>query len=134
MATSTQSCTSPRPLIKQGRNYNIHNKQLTAINVAFKHWHHYLERSGTPIDIVTDHYNLQYLSIMKVLTQHQVQISEFLSQFNLIFCFHPGKLGAKPDALTHHWDIYPREGSSNYARINPQNLQPVSPMTNWHHP
>ena len=25
----------------------------------------------------------------------------------------------------HHWDIYPKEGSSDYASINPQNLQPI---------
>jgi len=39
--------------------------------------------------------------------------------------FHPGKLGAKPDALTRRWDIYPKEGDSGYARANPQNLRPV---------
>src|ERR1700726_1604819 len=31
----------------------------------------------------------------------------------------------KPDALTRHWDIYPKEGDSDYAHINPQNLQPM---------
>jgi len=29
-----------------------------------------------------------------------------LSQFNLSICFRPEQLGTKPDALTHHWDIY----------------------------
>ena len=27
--------------------------------------------------------------------------------------------------LTHHWDIYPKEGSSDYTSINPQNLRPI---------
>ena len=31
----------------------------------------------------------------------------------------------KPNALTRHWDIYPKEGDSDYARINPQNLRPM---------
>src|ERR1700731_615370 len=31
----------------------------------------------------------------------------------------------KPDMLTRHWDIYPKEGDSNYACVNPQNLQPM---------
>ena len=35
------------------------------------------------------------------------------------------KTRAKPDALTRHWDIYPKEGDSDYARVNPQNLRPV---------
>ena len=45
--------------------------------------------------------------------------------FNLVICFCPGKLGAKPDALTRQWDVYPKEGDSGYAWVNPQNLQPV---------
>ena len=46
-------------------------------------------------------------------------------QFNLVIRFHPGKLGAKPDALTRRWDIYPKEGDKGFARVNPQNLRPV---------
>src|ERR1700730_6405724 len=30
-----------------------------------------------------------------------------------------------PDALTRCWDVYPKEGDSDYARINPQNLRPM---------
>ena len=48
----------------------------------------------------TDHKNLEYFSTSKVLTCQQAQWSEFLSSFNLVIRFHPGKLGAKPDALT----------------------------------
>ena len=29
----------------------------------------------------------------------------------------------KPNALTRHWDIYPKEGDSDYACVNPQNLR-----------
>src|SRR6266481_1174763 len=110
---------------KAEKNYDVHDKELTAINVAFRHWRHYLEGSGTPINVVMDHRNLQYFSTMKVLTRRQARVSEFLSQFNLVIRFRPGKLGTKPDALTRCWDVYPKEGSSDYARINPQNLQLV---------
>ena len=50
---------------------------------------------------------------------------EFLCQFNLIVQFRPGQLGAKPDALTRHWDVYPKEGDRDYAHINPHNFQPI---------
>ena len=103
-------------------NYNVHDKELTAIYDAFKRWQHYLEGACTPIDAVTDHQNLQYFSTTKVLSHWQAQCSEYLSQFNMVIRFHPGKLGTKPDALTRCWDVYPKEGSSNYASINPQNL------------
>ena len=43
----------------------------------------------------------------------------------MVICFRPGKLGTKPDALTHHWDVYPKEGSGDYASINLQNLRPI---------
>src|SRR6266481_8761820 len=43
----------------------------------------------------------------------------------MVIRFRPGKLGTKPDALTRRWDIYPKEGNSDYASINPQNLQPM---------
>jgi len=49
-------------------NYDIHNKELLAIFKAFKIWRHYLEGSAYPIDVVTDHKNLEYFSTTKVLT------------------------------------------------------------------
>jgi len=81
-------------------NYDVHDKELLAIFEAFKIWRHYLEGSGTPIDVVTDHKNLEYFATTKLLTRRQVRRSEYLSQFNLIIRFCPGRLGAKPDSLT----------------------------------
>ena len=103
-------------------NYDTHDKGLLAIFEAFKHWRHYLEGSATPVDVVTDHKNLEYFSSSKVLTRRQARWSEYLSQFNLAICFHPGHLGAKPDALTRCWDVYPKEGDRDYAQVNPHNL------------
>jgi len=52
-------------------NYNIHDKKLLTIFEAFKIWRHYLEDLAYPIDIITDHKNLEYFSTTKVLTQRQ---------------------------------------------------------------
>ena len=106
-------------------NYNTHDKELLAIFDAFKVWRHFLEGSGTPIDVVTDHKNLEYFSTTKVLTRRQVRWSEYLSQFNLVIRFRPGRLGTKPDSLTRRWDVYPKGGNSDYASVNPSNLRPV---------
>ena len=46
---------------------------------TFKIWHHYLKGSLTPIDVVTDHKNLEYISTPKLLTHCQVHWLEFLS-------------------------------------------------------
>src|SRR6266436_3652885 len=84
------------------RNYDTHDKELLVIYEAFKSWCHYLEGSAKTIDTVMDHKNLEYFTTTKKLTRW----SKFLSQFNLSIRFHPGRLGAKPDALTWRPDIY----------------------------
>ncbi|KAL7278121.1 hypothetical protein ACG7TL_008092 [Trametes sanguinea] len=106
-------------------NYDTHNKEFLAIFECFKTWRHYLEGSATPIDVAMDHKNLEYFATMKILTRCQARWSEFLSQFNFVIWFRPGKLRAKPNALTRHWDVYPKEGGSNYSVVNPHNYRPI---------
>ena len=106
-------------------NYDTHDKELLAIFEAFKVWRHYLEGPTSPIDVVTDHKNLEYFSTTKVLTRRQARWSEYLSQFNFVIRFRPGRLGTKPDSLTRRWDVYPKGGNSDYASVNPDNCRPV---------
>jgi hypothetical protein len=107
------------------RNYDTHNKELLMIFESFKVWHHYLEGSQHRINVVTDHKNLEYFSTTKMLMRRQARWSEYLSAFNLTIRFRPGKLGAKPDALTCHPNVYPKGGEKDYSSVNPQNYQPV---------
>src|SRR5260221_6951965 len=95
-----------RTLQSAKRNYDMHNKELLAIYEAFKSWCHYLEGSAKTINMVTDHKNLEYFTTTKKLTRWQARWSEFLSQFNLSIHFRPGRLGAKPNALTQRPDVY----------------------------
>ena len=88
-------------------------------------WRHYLDGSSLPIDVVTDHKNLEYFATTKILNRRQARWSEFLCQFNLLIRFRPGKLGTKPDALTRRWDVYAKEGGNDYAKVNPHNFRPV---------
>ena len=96
-------------------NYDTHDKELLAIHKSFRSWHHYLEGLAEPVNVVTDHKNLEYFSTTKLLTQWQAHWSEFLLQFNMVVCFRPRKLSMKPDALTRRWDVYPKEGDKDYA-------------------
>jgi hypothetical protein len=107
------------------QNYDTHNKELLAIFAAFQQWRHYLEGSPDPIEVFTDHKNLEYFSTTKLLTRRQVRWSKYLNQFNLVIRFRPGRLGTKPDSLTRRWDVYPKGGNSDYAVINLNNLRPV---------
>jgi hypothetical protein len=106
-------------------NYDTHDKELLAIFDAFTIWRHYLEGASLPIDVVTDHKNLEYFTSTKVLTRRQVRWSEYLCHFNMVIRFRPGKLGGKPDALTRRWDVYPKEGDRAYSQVNPHNFRPV---------
>jgi len=106
-------------------NYNTHDKELLAIFKAFKIWQYYLEDLAYPIDVVTDHKNLEYFSTTMMLTQRQVQWSKYLSQFNLVIRFCPGHLSTKLDALTRQWDVYPKGGNTGYATVNPHNFKPI---------
>ena len=52
-------------------NYDVHDKELSAIYEAFRPWRHYLEGPASPIDVVTDHKNLEYFATTKLLTRQQ---------------------------------------------------------------
>jgi transposase InsO family protein len=106
-------------------NYDTHNKELLAIFEAFKIWRHYLESPHHTIDVITDHKNLEYFTTTKVLSRRQAHWSEYLSTFNMVVRFRPGKLGEKPDSLTRRMDYYLKRGDRDYMLANPQNLRPV---------
>ena len=57
-------------------NYDVHDKELFAIFEAFRIWQHYLDGSARPIDVVTDHKNLEYFSTTKVLNRRQARWAE----------------------------------------------------------
>lgn len=106
-------------------NYDTHDKELLAVFEAFKTWRHYLESPHHTIDVITDHKNLEYFSSTKMLTRRQARWSEFLSAFNMVIRFRPGKLGEKPDSLTRRADYYLKRGDRDFTLANPQNLRPI---------
>ncbi len=63
-------------------NYEIHDKELLAIVNFFKQWRVYLEESKHQIQVYTDHKNLLYFMIMKVLNQKQIKWLKKLLSYN----------------------------------------------------
>ena len=106
-------------------SYNIHDKKLLAIFQVFKIWQHYLEGLAYPIDIITNHKNLEYFFITKVLTQRQAQWSEYLFQFNLVIRFHSGCFSTKLGTLTRQQNIYSKEKNTGYTTVNSHNFKPI---------
>ncbi|KAL0159426.1 hypothetical protein M9458_043151, partial [Cirrhinus mrigala] len=67
--TSTPILTLPDPVLpfmlevdaSDGRNYDIGNQELLAINMALEEWRHWLEGAKHPFIIWMDHQNLIYI-------------------------------------------------------------------------
>ena len=82
-------------------NYEIYDKELMAIIRAFEEWRPELEGSTYPIDVITDHKNLEYFMFTKQLSCCQAHWSEFLSCFNYHITYCSEKADSKLNALTH---------------------------------
>jgi transposase InsO family protein len=108
-------------------NYEIYDKELMAIVRAFEEWRPHLEGSRHPIQVLSDHKNLEYFMSTKLLNRRQARWSEFLSRFDFRIIYRPGKAGGKPDALTRRSGDLPKEGderllTNRHAVLKPQNL------------
>jgi len=62
-------------------NYEIYDKELMAIIWAFEEWRPHLEGSHHPIQVLSDHKNLEYFMSTQLLNRRQARWSEFLSRF-----------------------------------------------------
>jgi len=108
-------------------NYEIYDKELMAIIRAFEEWRPQLEGSRHPIQVLSDHKNLEYFMSTKLLNRRQARWSEFLSGFDFRIVYRPGKAGGKPDVLTRRSGDLPKEGderllTNRHAVLKPQNL------------
>ena len=91
-------------------NYEIYDKELMAIIRCFEEWRAELQSAANPIQVLSDHKNLEYFMTNKLLNRRQARWAQFLSQFNFQIIYRPGKAGAKPDALTRRSGDLPKEG------------------------
>src|SRR5881394_3280667 len=82
------------------RNYDIHDKELLAMIKALKEWRHLLEGSEIPIQILTDHRNLEYFQKKRDLNQRQARWMGFLADYNYWIQYRPGAQNGKADILS----------------------------------
>lgn len=89
-----------RRLSSAERNYDVGDRELLAMKMAFDEWRHWLEGAEHPIVVWTDHKNLAYLQQAKRLNPRQSRWSLFFSRFNFTISYRPGSRNTKPDALS----------------------------------
>ncbi|KAF8667767.1 hypothetical protein RHS04_09261 [Rhizoctonia solani] len=85
-------------------NYDTHNKELLAIIKALEEWRIFLEATDKPIQVFTDHRNLEYWMQARTFNRRHAQWQIFLSNFNFEIHYCPGKQSGKPDALSRQSD------------------------------
>ncbi len=86
------------------RNYDIGNRELLAVKLALEEWRHWLEGSGVPFIIWTDHKNLEYIRTAKRLNSRQARWSLFFGRFDFTLSYRPGSKNIKPDSLSRIFD------------------------------
>src|SRR5438045_7643130 len=83
------------------RQYETYDHELLAIVECFKHWHHYLDDSWSPINVYSDHNNLCYFMTTKHLNSSQVWWAFALSPFDFEMWYTVGKMNPV-EALSRH--------------------------------
>ncbi|CCO36910.1 Retrotransposable element Tf2 155 kDa protein type 1 [Rhizoctonia solani AG-1 IB] len=102
------------------RNYDIFDKELLAVIRALKEWRHLLEGSELPIQILTDHKNLEYFSTSQSLNKRQIRWANFLVDYNFQIIYRPGSQNKKADILSRRYDLVPLEGGvENQVLLKP---------------
>ncbi|QRW27779.1 Retrotransposable element Tf2 protein [Rhizoctonia solani] len=85
-------------------NYDTHNKELLAIIKALEEWRIFLEATDKPVQVFTDHRNLEYWMQARTFNRRHARWRIFLSDFNFEIHYRPGKQSGKPDALSRRSD------------------------------
>jgi RNase H-like domain found in reverse transcriptase/Reverse transcriptase (RNA-dependent DNA polymerase)/Integrase zinc binding domain/Chromo (CHRromatin Organisation MOdifier) domain len=93
-----------RKLTPAELNYDVHDKELLAIVVAFKQWRVHLEGPTHTVKVWTDHKNLTTFTTTKILNRRQVRWSEELSAYNFTITYRKGSENARADALSRRQD------------------------------
>ena len=70
--------------------WHTHDKELSAIVLAFRQWRQYLEHAAFTIRVLSDHNNLRYFMTTKELSPKQARWAEELSRFDFEVEYKPG--------------------------------------------
>jgi transposase InsO family protein len=105
-------------------NYEIHDKELLAIINALKEWESELI-SLPRFELITDHRNLEYFKTVRRLNERQMRWSHWLSRFNYEMHYRPGKLAARPDALSRREQDMPQDADDDRLKARDRCLVPL---------
>jgi ribonuclease HI len=91
-------------------NYDIYDKELMAIIKALEDWRPECEGAAYPLQLITDHKNLEYCMAKKLVKRRQARWSEFVTRLDYEIPYRPGKSNGQADALTRRPGDLPEGG------------------------
>ncbi|RYC53832.1 hypothetical protein CHU98_g12376, partial [Xylaria longipes] len=80
-----------RKFTEQESRYGTPDQEMLAIVECFKHWRHYLQGSKVPVEVLTDHSNLQAFMKTSKLNGRQARWCIYLAPFDFTIRYRPGK-------------------------------------------
>jgi len=98
-------------------NYDIYDKELMAIIKALEEWRPECEGAAYPLQLITDHKNLEYFMTKKLLNRRQARWSEFLTRFDYEIVYRPGKSNGKADDFTRRPGDLPEGGDERLKNM-----------------
>ncbi len=103
--------------------WDMHDKELYAIDLDFKNWWHYFQNSKRLICMITDHNNLRYFMMTKKLNVQQMHWAEKLAAFDFHIKYRRDKLNSA-NVLSRRFNIMKSNDSkknNNYFLFTLQN-------------
>ncbi len=88
------------------RNYDIGNRELLAVKLALEEWRHWLEGSGVPFVVWTNHKNLEYIQSAKCLNSRQARWALFFGRFDFFHLLSAGFLKTSNPMPCHAFLIF----------------------------
>jgi hypothetical protein len=105
-----------RKLTSAEINYQVYDKELLAIIMAFEQWRPYLAGAQHRVQVLTDHKNLLYFTTTRTLNRRQPRWSIFLADFDFEIQYQPDTQQRKTDALSCHSKYEIRAGDEAYGQ------------------
>jgi hypothetical protein len=107
------------------QNYGIPDKEALAIVKGLQNWRHWLKRMKLPVQILTDHKNLEYFARPCILNRRQMRWLEMLMHYNYEIHYHPGNKNCAANALSRRVELCPPDREDDI----PQCLIPEAKFT-----
>jgi hypothetical protein len=95
------------------RNYDIWDKEMLAIIWALEEWRYYVLGLPQPVEIWSDHKNLEDWATSQHLSRRQARWYRTLQEYNFVLCYKKGTTNGQADALSWRLDHYREDSQDN---------------------